>query len=174
MRGGAPPVIAPSLPRFAVCAGDGRLRIKIPARRFWPATIFLAFWLSGWAIGELGGLVWTVGLVFGPNVENAFAPLWLAAWTAGGAVLWQVLLWQPTGREIVIVDDVRLVDVYEMRLLRHRRDFETARISGLRVVIASIGTEPLRPTWLGSPMRGRDWPAATLPLSTMVAHSAWE
>ncbi len=129
---------------------DGRLRIAVPARRCWPLAIFLAVWLCGWTLGEVAGLAWTISLLAKPDLKNLFAPVWLTCWTAAGAFAWQVLLWQVSGREILIVDSDRFIHRYQMRAFSHQREISLRRVCRLRATIAPVQTDAIRPRWAAS------------------------
>ncbi len=74
---------------------------------------FLAFWLCGWAFGEIlvAGVLFT-GLFTRetPVLTQVFLGVWLGGWTLGGAftihTLWKLL--RPTRPEIVLLEMDRL------------------------------------------------------------------
>jgi hypothetical protein len=90
------------------------LQIVIPPAKNGFPTRFLAFWLVGWAIGEIVVAGWLVGLSLGvvapPHMKNdniapvPFLLLWLAGWTVGGVYAIDLFVWRSRGREWVRID----------------------------------------------------------------------
>lgn len=75
------------------------LEIVIPAPRVWPVVAFLAFWLAGWATGEVFALRQILSP--GPAAARVFLAGWLAFWTFGGVSALAICLWMLVGHERV-------------------------------------------------------------------------
>ncbi len=82
--------------------GSQGLKILLPLPRVWPLAVFLGLWLVPWGIGEWNALK---GLFTGGfNPGSAFLLVWLAGWTAGGAVVIFTFLASVAGEEEVACD----------------------------------------------------------------------
>ncbi len=95
------PVIPPAARHTAEDLGD-KLKISIPSRKSWLQSLFLGFWLIGWAFGEISVL----GVFFGGSGfsgPSLFLIAWLGMWTVGGGWAIYTLLWQLSGREIIAI-----------------------------------------------------------------------
>ena len=117
--------------RLAIATGsDGTRRITFRMGANWFVALFLAFWLCGWAVGE----VFALGAVLGNAVggESLFMIAWLGAWTIGGGFAASYLLWMLFGQEVVEVNIARLLHAYRIFGLHRIRAFETTQISRLR------------------------------------------
>ena len=75
------------------------LKIIIPAKTNYFTSIFLTFWLCGWAFGEVTAIT---SIVKG-GIEAPFLLVWLAGWTLGGGFVLRVLVWNFAGKEIITV-----------------------------------------------------------------------
>jgi hypothetical protein len=62
---------------------DSGPRVVIPTRPIWPVALFMAFWLCGWAAGEVSALKTLFGSE--PWFAKGFMLFWLCGWTVGGA-----------------------------------------------------------------------------------------
>ena len=110
-------IVEPYPARFITEEDGTALRIILPVRKNWFIIVFLGFWLSFWALGEImavGMMVAVVGgsLIGRPLAGEAGGPIfavgiglfmlaWLAGWTAGGLVALVVWLYQVTGKEVI-------------------------------------------------------------------------
>jgi hypothetical protein len=104
--------------------------IRVPVERSWWGIGFLPFWLTGWAIGwgvTFYGLITGGG---GPPV--AFAIPWLILWTGAGAMAFSWWIWLVSGREVVVIDGVRLRMRREVRGFARERTYELASVSNVR------------------------------------------
>jgi len=70
-------------PRATVTNDGSELKIIIPTKRNWLITLFLTFWLGGWAVGEFA----VPHLMFSgtsPIGIKFFMIFWVGGWTVGG------------------------------------------------------------------------------------------
>lgn len=105
---------APGAARYDIRDDFATLRIAIPAPRSWLLILFLGFWLTGWAAGEIivGGLFLRGILAMlsgqtpdiGEGAGMLFMGVWLALWTVGGGFALVTWLWNLAGKETVLVD----------------------------------------------------------------------
>ncbi len=137
------PVEIPAGPRYQLSERPGELSITIPAKRYWFLIPMLGAWLCLWVLGEIAGLGFLIGGLFGFGQGEegggallfaaAFAAVWLTLWTLGGIAAVYTLLWQVAGREVITIDglvlrierrvpcwtrvwEYRLEDVRELRM----------------------------------------------------------
>lgn len=106
--------VAPGPPRYTIQDDFATLRVTIPARRNWPIILFLGFWLTGWATGEIiVGALFLRGLLallrgqppdVGEGAGMLFMGIWLTLWTFGGGFALLTWLWNLAGKEIIAVD----------------------------------------------------------------------
>ena len=76
------------------------VEIIVPARRNWFLTVFLSFWLCGWAVGETFAIREVTG-VAGHASFDGFLSLWLCGWTVGGIFAFRTWWWNVAGKEII-------------------------------------------------------------------------
>jgi hypothetical protein len=95
-------IVAPAKPKASVNDTPEGLEILIPARRNWFVTIFLGFWLCGWAMGEfmVPATFFTQG---GDPGAILFTAVWLAVWTVGGVFALYIFWWSLVGRERILL-----------------------------------------------------------------------
>ena len=82
------------------------LRITIPAKKNYFLILFSAFWLVGWAFGEVTALAH----VLNPESDapKLFILAWLGGWTLVGAFAIYAWIWNVKGREIINVSNTEL------------------------------------------------------------------
>jgi hypothetical protein len=88
---------AAKAPRFEIERGVGGERIRVPARRNWPAMLFLPVWLIGWTIGGIAAIVELL------RTGEPFLALWLVGWAVGWLGAAGVVAWMGWGAEILRV-----------------------------------------------------------------------
>ena len=122
--------VDPGKSRVTVSEEAGALRFVIPAGRHWFMTLFLPFWLLGWAWGEV--TVLSKLIEGGTGAPTVFLWSWLGAWTVGG--LWTIytLAWNAVGRELVVVDGSTFVLRREILGVGRSKEFDCAQVRGLR------------------------------------------
>jgi hypothetical protein len=108
----------------------GRLAVAMRGERRLGQAAFLCAWLAGWAVGE-----WAVArrLFFSPEAPGGwgFLALWLALWTAGGAMAFLALLRSLGGSELVAVEGGQVS--VRRRPFGRRRAFPLPEVRALRV-----------------------------------------
>jgi hypothetical protein len=113
------------------------MRITIPARTPIFMTLFMAFWLAGWAVGEI---MVSRQLLFGEMNGNAagslFMTAWLAAWTLGGAWAATLLLWNLAGKEVIELNSTMLRRRKQVPVFGRSREYAVANIANLRAAAA--------------------------------------
>jgi hypothetical protein len=95
---------APPLP--VQVASDGSLTIELPIRRSKGTALFLGFWLCGWAVGEIAGVLSLFGALFGSrqflsNASALFMVVWLTGWTVGGIMTFWAMGFHLSAREVL-------------------------------------------------------------------------
>lgn len=133
----------PRASRYAIRDDFATLRITIPARRNWFTVLFLGFWLTGWAAGEIivGGMLVRGVLAmlrgqapdFGVGAGMLFMLIWLAFWTFGGAFALVTWLWNLAGKETVLIDGEALTIYKTVLGLGPAKRYDAAYVDRLRV-----------------------------------------
>lgn len=159
------PIVQPPTQRHTIQDDGSTLRITIPSRKHFIFIIFVAFWLFGWALGEIivGYMVisWIVSLLtnsplnytiegIGSSGGMLFMLFWLVGWTAGGGAALYTWLWQLVGKEIIEVgyNGIKIRRVV-LRLGR-QKEYLASHIKDLRAVSMMAGTNPFgwrRTSW---------------------------
>lgn len=123
----------------AVVEHDGTgLRIIIPVKTQVFVTLFLAFWLVGWAVGEV--LV-PYQMLFNPKLPAfglIFMLAWFGAWTVGGAFAISTLLWNIAGKEIIELTSTTLKRRKQIPLFSRSKEFAVANIANLRLAPTAL------------------------------------
>lgn len=126
-------IVAPGKGRAVIEHVGAALRITIPAKTQIFITLFLPFWLVGWAVGEV---MVSRQLLFGSVWENhggsIFLVAWLGAWTIGGAFAAGILLWNITGKEIIELNSVTLKRRKQLPIFSRSKEYAVAHIANLR------------------------------------------
>ena len=90
-------------PRARIQIPDGQEEWTIPVRKNWFVLILLPFWLLAWTVGALAAIQ-QIAASF-----DAFLAIWLTFWTLGALFAAATLAWQLRGREIIRIEDGRLI-----------------------------------------------------------------
>jgi len=106
------------------------LEIRIRSKTQWFVTVFLCFWLFGWAFGEV--MVLTTLLGGGVGVANLFMIAWLGAWTVGGLFCMSVVLWNFAGQERITLPGNALTVQRRVPVLTRSWTYDIAQITKLR------------------------------------------
>lgn len=106
------------------------IEIIIPSKKNYFSIIFLAFWLVGWAVGEISA----IGMLFSAESKGPtlFLVAWLGGWTAGGAFAIVSWLYNIKGKEIIQIDGYELKHIRDFVLFKRSKEYEMAHIKGLR------------------------------------------
>lgn len=135
-------IVEPGKGRAFIEQNGSGLRITIPAKAQLFTTLFLPFWLIGWAIGEV---MVSRQLLLGQTGEGKegalFMMAWLGAWTMGGAWAATVLLWNIAGKEIIDLSSTTLKRRKQIPIFGRSREYSVASITNLRP------TPGLSPSW---------------------------
>lgn len=93
--------IEPLPGRYQVKDLGHELLISIPSAKNVFLTLFMGFWLVGWAVGEVSAV--TALLNGSLNGSTLFLVAWLGVWTVGGAFALYGFIWQLVGKEKIVV-----------------------------------------------------------------------
>jgi hypothetical protein len=106
------------------------LRITIPAKKNYFLILFLAFWLVGWAFGEVTALA----QVLNPESDapKLFMLVWLGGWTVGGAFAIYAWLWNVKGKEIINISSLELQHIRSMPVFKRSKEYDLSAVSKLR------------------------------------------
>ena len=130
-------VVAPAKPRATVTDTSSGLEITVPAKKNWFITIFLGFWLCGWAMGEI--MVPTQFFSHDmPPEAMLFTLVWICAWTIGGAFALYVFFWSLVGRERILLGPDRLAIKRELFGWGRKREYELIHVRHIRVAPAQF------------------------------------
>lgn len=124
-------LVTPSQPRSVVTDEPGALRIEIPVKRNAFYTIFLTFWLGGWACGEYFAareIIRSKALF-----TNLFLIFWLGMWTVFGLMAIWSWLWILAGREIIRIESGILAIRKEIGGLGRTKEYSVSEMRDLRV-----------------------------------------
>lgn len=119
--------------------GQGRATIKglpqgieiiIPSKKNYFLIFFLAFWLVGWAFGEVAVLYSLVNLE--SESPKLFLVFWLGGWTVGGVFALIAWLYNIKGKEIVHINGMELKHIRDFVLFKRSKEYEMAHIKELR------------------------------------------
>lgn len=108
-------VIQPPSRRYQSTNRSGNLEITIPSTKRWFMIAFLAFWLIGWAFGEITAGIMLVGGLITLLTQNGtdlsafsfvglFMLVWFTLWTIGGITAIYTLFWSLAGKEVIQVN----------------------------------------------------------------------
>ena len=106
------------------------LRITIPAKKNYFLILFLAFWLVGWAFGEITALAQVLNPESG--APKLFMLAWLCGWTVGGAFAIYAWLWNVKGQEIVNLSSTELQHVRRLPFFQRSKEYDLSAVSKLR------------------------------------------
>ena len=124
-------LVAPAPPRSVVSDEPGALRIEIPVKRNAFGTIFLTFWLGGWACGEYFAANQIVRTK--TPFSNLFLLFWLGMWTAFGVFAIWSWAWMLAGREIVRLGNGVLAIRKDIAGLGRTKEYSLSEVRDLRV-----------------------------------------
>jgi hypothetical protein len=125
-------VVSPARPKASIQESSRGLEVIIPARRNWFLTLFLGFWLCGWAVGE----VMAAATFLAPDADagpQLFLIVWLVGWTLGGGFAIFVFLWSLMGHERVQLTSSMLSLKHELFGIGRLREYELHHVRDLRV-----------------------------------------
>jgi hypothetical protein len=121
----------------AVIEQDGTgLRITVPVKAQVFVTLFLAFWLMGWAVGEVMVSYHLVGGRYSSGARSIIMIAWLGAWTVGGAWIASALLWNIAGKEIIELNSTTLKRRKQIPVFSRSKEYAVASIANLRLAPA--------------------------------------
>jgi hypothetical protein len=136
-----------ALPRYTSENTGSSLKITIPSKKNWFIIIFLGFWLTIWAVAEVGvvgGMILGViqMLIEGKFLElliegligGLFMLVWLALWTAGGGFALYTWFWNITGKEVIEVTDESIQISHRIFSFGKPKEYTISHIKDLRTV----------------------------------------
>jgi len=106
------------------------LRITIPAKKNYFLILFLAFWLVGWAFGEVTVIAQVLNSE--SDAPKLFMLAWLGAWTVGGAFAVYVWIWNVKGQEIINLSSTELQHIRRMPMFQRSKEYDLSAVSNLR------------------------------------------
>jgi len=119
-------------PRSTILDSPAGLTILVPAKKQWPALLFMCLWLGGWAMGEVAALR---QVFFGESqgLPDAFLAFWLLGWTAGGLFAISTVLWMLAGSEKITLTPTALLIRKQILGLGSSTSYDLGQITALRV-----------------------------------------
>jgi hypothetical protein len=118
----------------------GGVEITIPSKQNLFVTLFLCFWLCGWATGEFFVIAALLGLtVKGELAVSPFLLAWLAAWTIGGVFIIRFVLWSLRGKEIITIGKGELTIDKKAALFYKPKTYDLNQGKNFRCVDDSSG-----------------------------------
>lgn len=131
---------------------DQGLFIEVPAPRAVFVSMFLLFWLCGWAIGELLALGTVVAMFTSGSFFFAalFILVWLGAWTVGGFFAIRAFLWLAFGKEQIVVTPEAVSVTRHYGVWFKEKVYDALNINNLRVVVSEGDKRPANAAFLGA------------------------
>ena len=140
-------LIQPRAPRVENEILPNGLRFTIPSRKLWFGMLFSAFWLIGWAVGEIivaailiGGLFYLIidgfpaDITLSDYIQVAvFLTAWLAFWTYGGISAIRSLAWELTGKEIITLTHDFLIVEYKAMGTKQAKEYQMNHLDCIRL-----------------------------------------
>jgi len=141
-------IVSPAKPRASIEETSRGLEVIIPAKRNWLATLFLGFWLCGWAAGEILVPIATFAKGAPPWPANLFAAVWLGAWTLAGGFVLYIFLASLVGRERILLSPPTLSIQRELFGMGRVREYELVHVRDLRASLQKYSLYDFRSTFL--------------------------
>lgn len=124
-------VLAPPSARSVISDDAGAFRIEIPVNRSAFHSLFLTFWLGGWACGEFFAVR---QLLRKPEISaNLFLISWLGMWTVFGVMAIWSWFWMLSGREVIRIGSGVLAIRREVFGIGATKEYSLTEIRDLRV-----------------------------------------
>ena len=124
-------VVEPASPRATSTDTPSGLEIVVPAKKNWFITLFLGFWLCGWAVGEVTVLTQLFS-DDAPLEGSLFLMFWIVGWTFGGAFALLVCCWFLAGKERILLSSDRIALKREIFGWGRTREYELIHTRDLR------------------------------------------
>lgn len=137
----------PALPRYTSENTGFSLKIIIPSKKNWFIIIFLGFWLTFWAVAEVGVgggmLVGVIQMLFEGKflellVEGLFGGLfmliWFTLWTVGGGFALYTWFWNMTGKKVIEVTGESVQIAHRIFSFGKPKEYTVSHIKDLRTV----------------------------------------
>lgn len=137
----------PALPRYTSENTGFSLKITIPSKKNWFVILFLGFWLTMWAVGEVAvgaGIIIEVikmlikgnfaELVFESLFGGFFMVIWLAIWTAIGGFALYTWLWNINGTEAIEVSGESIQITHRVFSFGKPKEYTVGHIKDIRTV----------------------------------------
>lgn len=129
-------IVEPGKGRALIEPNGTGLRITIPVKAHLYATLFMAVWLVGWAVGEVmvaSQLLYGVPGRDTPAAGSLFMIVWLAGWTLGGAWAAGTLMWNIAGKEVIELSSTTLKRRKQIPVFSRSKEYAVASIANLRL-----------------------------------------
>lgn len=125
-------LVKPGKARSQIYDRGKNLEIVIPAKRKYAMMVFISLWLIGWAFGEFV-LPFSLFRSTLDTGVSLFLLVWLALWTAGGAIAFLTLGWNISGQEIVTVTEDRLQIAQKIFGIGPLKEYQLADVKNMRI-----------------------------------------
>lgn len=121
--------VAPPESRSTITDTVDGLEISIPAKKRFFISLFLIFWLGGWAVGEMSA----INQIMGSESPGPFIIFWLGGWTLGGLFAFAVLAWSMAGQEVITITPSSLTISRRVFGLGRTKSYDATQIRKMRV-----------------------------------------
>jgi hypothetical protein len=161
-------------PRATVTNDGSDLKIIIPIKRNWFITLFLTFWLGGWAFGEftVSHAMFSGSSPLGPKFFMLF---WLGGWTVGGGFAIYVWFRNLMGKEVISINSMTLTIRQEVGGIGRSKEYEMQAVKNLRVSPLSYNpwnfSSSMQIWGIGGGLIAFDYGAQTFRFGTGLAES---
>lgn len=109
--------------KYQIEWADGVEQLRLPARRSWPVSAFLALWLVGWTLGGGAALAAT----------DAMIMMWLGLWALGWCSALILLMGLVAAVDIIRVYDGKLVITRRAGPLARTWNYRIGALTNLRI-----------------------------------------
>lgn len=109
------------------------LKVTLPVKRNWPATILLSVMVLVWIVLSVWGIVFAIQTAFSGERYafwlTVFALLWIYIWYRLGKIVWHRWQYYATNREILFVNKERLIVRRPVSILGITDAYDMAHVS---------------------------------------------
>lgn len=133
----------PNSGRAQIYRDSELFQIRLNAKNNAFVTLFILFWLMGWAIGEITVLGILLSGATDEGGINLFLIVWLGGWTIGGVWVISSLMWAVFGYELLSISRGMLSVKRVIPIYRREWNYDPQHITEVRVDPSS-GMSPMR------------------------------